>query len=121
LRAKVLKLEQVAHELPSAVRNDHAIRLCEALQARREVRCLANDCLLLRSARPDQVADHYQSRRNADPRLEGRVGLQSTYCCDQFQPCAHGSLSIVLVGLGIAEVNQDAIAHVLRYKPAKNF
>ena len=58
LCAKVLKLEEVPHELPSALRNDHAVRLSNALQARRKVRRLANDCLLLRSARSDQIADY---------------------------------------------------------------
>ena len=50
LCTKVLKLEQVAHELSSALRNDDAVRLRNALQARGKVRRLADDCLLLRSA-----------------------------------------------------------------------
>ena len=33
---------------------------------------------------------------------------------DQLQPCAHGPLCVVLVGLGIPEVHKDPIAHVLR-------
>ena len=69
LRSKVLKLEQIAHELPSALRNDDAVRLRNALQARRKVRRLANDGLLLRSARADQVADDHQARCDADTRL----------------------------------------------------
>ena len=40
-------------------------------------------------------------------------------CCDQLQPCAHGSLCVVLVGLRIPEVNQNSIAHVLRYEAAE--
>ena len=58
---------------------DHAVRLRNALQACRKVRRLAYDCLLLRSARADQVADDHQTRRDADTRLQGRVGLQSAY------------------------------------------
>ena len=69
LCSKVLKLEQIAHELARALRNDHAVRLCNALQACRKVRRLANDGLLLRSARADQVADDHQTRRDADTRL----------------------------------------------------
>ena len=99
LCSKVLKLEQIAHELSRAFGNDDAVRLCNALQARRKVRRLANDGLLLRSARADQIADDHQPRRDADTRLQGRVGLQSTYRSDQLQPCAHGSLCVVLVGL----------------------
>ena len=119
LCSKVLKLEQIAHELPGALRNDHAVRLCNALQARRKVRRLANDGLLLRSARSDQVADDHQTRCDADTRLQGRVGLQSTYSSDQLQPCAHGPLCVVLVGLRIAEVDQDPVAHVLRDEAAE--
>ena len=118
-RPKVLKLEQIADELSRTLRNDDAVRLCNALQARRKVRRLAYDCLLLRSARADQIADNHQSRRDADTGLEGCVGLQAAYRSDQLQPCAHGSLGVILVGLGVAEVDQDPVAHVLRDETAE--
>ena len=44
------------------------------------------------------------------------LGLQATYRSDQLQPRAHGPLCVVLVGLRIAEVDQHAVAHVLRYE-----
>ena len=47
LWSQVLKLEKIAQKLSSALRDDHAVRLSDALQARRKVRRLANDCLLL--------------------------------------------------------------------------
>ena len=47
------------------------------------------------------------------------MGLQSTYCRDQLQPGPHGSLGVILMSLGIAEVDQHPIAHVLRYEPAE--
>ena len=37
----------------------------------------------------------------------------------QFSPCAHGSLCVVLVGLGVTEIHQDAVPHVLRYEAAE--
>ena len=77
LCSEVLKLEQIAHELARALGNDDAVRLRNALQARRKVRRLADDGLLLRSARSDQVADDDQPGGNADTGLQGRVGLQS--------------------------------------------
>ena len=45
-----------------------------ALQARREVRRLADDAALLRVPRSDQVADHDQPGRDADTGLQGSVG-----------------------------------------------
>jgi hypothetical protein len=47
------------------------------------------------------------------------VGLQSTYSSDQCQPCAYGSLSVAFMSLRIPEIQQHAIAHVLRDKAAK--
>ena len=38
---------------------------------------------------------------------------------DQLQPCAHSTLCVVLVGLRVAEVDQDPVAHVLRDEPAE--
>ena len=116
---EVLKLEQIAEELSRAFGNHDAVRLRNALQACRKVRRLADDGLLLRSARSDQVADDHQPGRDADARLQGRVGLQSAYSSDQLQPCAHGPLGVVLVGLRIAEVDQDPVAHVLRDEAAE--
>ena len=47
------------------------------------------------------------------------MGLQGTHSSDQLQPRAHGPLCVVLVGLGIAEIHQHPIAHVLRYEAAE--
>ena len=41
------------------------------------------------------------------------------YRSHQLQPCAHGPLCVVLVRLGVAEVDQDPVAHVLRYEAAE--
>ena len=68
---------------------------------------------------PNQVANDDQTRCDTDTRLQGRVGLQGTYSRDQFQPSAHGSLCVVLVGLGIPKVDQDPVAHVLRDEAAE--
>jgi hypothetical protein len=114
LRAEILKIEEVAEKLSRATSDDDRVGLSNALQACSKVRRLAYDCLLLRSARAYQVADDNQSGRDADARLEGRVGLQATYCGDQLQSRADCPLCVVLVGLRIAEVNQNPVAYVLR-------
>src|SRR5262249_39780492 len=43
-------------------------------------------------------------------------GLQATHNRYQLQPGAHGTLCVVLVGLGVTEVDQNAVAHVLRHE-----
>jgi hypothetical protein len=44
------------------------------------------------------------------------MGLQATYSSDQLQARTYGSLGVVLVSLGIPEIHEHPIAHILRYK-----
>ncbi len=41
------------------------------------------------------------------------MGLQSTYSRHQLQPRPHGPLCVVLVGLGVAQIHEHPVAHVL--------
>jgi hypothetical protein len=66
-----------------------------------------------------QVANDHQPCCDADARLEGRVGLQIGYGSDQLQSCAHGSLCVVFMRLGVAEVDQHPVAHELRDETAE--
>jgi hypothetical protein len=47
------------------------------------------------------------------------VGLQITYRSNQLQPCPYSPICVILVCLRITEVNQDPVAHVLRYEAAE--
>jgi hypothetical protein len=47
------------------------------------------------------------------------VRLEAAYRSDQFQTGANGSLCVILVGLRIAEIHHDPIAHVLRDEAPK--
>jgi hypothetical protein len=107
LCSKVVKVKEIANELSRTFGNDHSVWFRNALQACRKVRRLAYDGLLLRSTRPDQITDYHQSRCDADTGLEVRVG------------CADCPLCVVFVCLGIPEIHEHPIAHVLRYEPAK--
>ena len=47
------------------------------------------------------------------------MALQTAYGRDQLQPRPHGALCVVLVRLRITEIDQYAVAHVLRYEAAE--
>ena len=85
-----------------------------ALQARREVRRLADDAALLRLPRSDEVADDDQPGRDPDPHLQRRAGRgdELRRGLDDGEPGLHGALGVVFVGLGIAEIGEHAVAHV---------
>ncbi len=89
------------------------------LQTCRNVWRLADNRMLLSRTRSDQVADNDQPRGNADTRLQWGTRLQRSHRFDQFQPRPHRPLSVVLVGLWIAEVHEHAVTHVLWHEPAK--
>jgi hypothetical protein len=66
-----------------------------------------------------QIADYNQSCRNSQARLQGSAELQSANRLDQLQPRLYCPLSVILMRLRIAEIDQHAVAHVLRYEPAE--
>ena len=118
-RAEVTVLEQIANDL-ARFRPDHdSIGISECLQPRRQVWRVADDAALLRLAGADQVADDDQPSGNADASLQRDRSLQRADRRDQLQPRSHGSLGVVLVGLGVAEVNQYAVTHILGNETSK--
>ena len=116
---QVLQLEQIAEKLARGLGNDRSIRLGDPLQARREVRRLADYATLLRLSRPDQVANYDQASGNADTGLQRSIRLEAGHRRDQLQPRPDRPLGVVLMGLGIAEIDQCAVAHVFRHEAAE--
>jgi hypothetical protein len=49
--------------------NDDCVRLGNTLKACREVRCFADNIVLLRFAGPDKIPDHHHPGGNSDPHL----------------------------------------------------
>ena len=78
LAPRSCKLEEIAEKSSCALGDDDRVRLGDPLQARRKVRCLADDAALLRLPGSDQVADHDQPSRNADAGLKRTGCLQCT-------------------------------------------
>ena len=56
---KVPQFKEIAEKSPGSLGHNDHVRFGDPLQTRREVWRFANDCLFLRSARSDQVADNY--------------------------------------------------------------
>jgi hypothetical protein len=78
--------KQIAEQPSRALADDHHVRLSDALQARRKVRRLADDRLLLCSTRADQITDHDQPDRDADPGSQRGARLEAGYRRDQLSP-----------------------------------
>ena len=84
------------------------------MQPGSQVRRLSDHLVLLGSFGFDEVADHDDPGGDADAHLQRSAGggLELGHRLDQREPGTHGAFGIVLVGLGIAEIDQYAIAHV---------
>ena len=110
---EIAVIEEIADQ-PSRRGGDHdGIRLGHGLQTRGEVRRLANDRLLLRRSLANQVADDHQPGGDPDPRLEiGGFDIEVSDSIDSAQPRSHRPLSVVLMRLRVAEIDQHAVAHV---------
>jgi hypothetical protein len=73
---KVLQIEEIANELSRTLGDYDRVRLCNALQASRDVRRLTDDAALLRLARSDQIADDNQAGGNTHAGLQWRSSSQ---------------------------------------------
>ena len=65
------------------------------------------------------ATDDHQPGGNPDPRVELFGLIELRHPIDQRQPASRGALGVVLMRLWIAEIHQDAVAHVAGDKPAK--
>ena len=114
--AQVRTLEQVADEAAGALGDDDAAGLGQGLQPGGQVRRLADHRLLASRTAAQEVADHRDAGRDADPDPERSTGhgrAQLAHRRHDIEAGADRPLGLVLVGLRPAEVGQHAVAHVL--------
>ena len=112
--AQIAVLEEIADQ-PARARgdNDH-VRLGQSLQTGGQVRRFADDRLLLRRAFADQIADDHQPGGDPDARLElYGFDIEATDRVDDTQPRPDRPLGIVLMRSRVAEIDENAVAHVL--------
>jgi hypothetical protein len=99
------------------------VRLRQCLQACGQVRRLADDRGLRCGAFADLIADDDRSggdadpHRELDPGLPAGCGIQLRHRLDDVETRPRRALGLVLMGARVAEINQDAVAHVLGDKP----
>ena len=90
----------------------------QALQSCRNIRRLPQGELLLPPATAD-LADDHQPGVDAEPHGQAhpvrllQARIQRPHGLDHAEPAADGPLDLVFMGLGIAEVHEQAIAEVL--------
>ena len=115
--AEIAVLEEIADQPARARGDDDRARLGQGLQPGGEVRRFADDRLLLRRAFADQIADDHQPGGDPDARLQlDGFDIEATDGVDHAQPRPDRPLGIVLMRPRVAEIDQDAVAHVLRDK-----
>ena len=111
--------EHLTQEPARAIRDHHGAGHGRLLQPRREVRRLADHRLLARRALTDEFAHDHEAGRDPDSRrerLSGRSGEPANGRGNRHTR-SHGTLGVVLVRAGPAEVGQHAVPHQLRHMP----
>jgi hypothetical protein len=114
-----LELERAAEEPPCRLGDHHAARLGECLQSRRQIRRVAHDCLFLRRALSDDVADHDNACRDADTDFQGLVGARFELGNNggNVEAGPDRPLGVFLMGPRKAKIGQHAIAHEFGDEP----
>ena len=117
--AEILILEESRQQLVRALRDDHGAWLGKCLQPGGKIGRFAHDRLFLRCTGTDKIANDDQSGRNAYSHLKRHRCRQLFDRADEGKPRLHRTLDVIFLRAGIAEVNEYAVAHVLRDKAAE--
>ena len=114
--AEIGALEQRMDQLAGRGADHHAVGLGDPLQPRREVGGLADHRMPALRPAADQLADHYQAGGDADAGLQrhARDRPQLVDRGDDRERRPDRALGIVLMGMRIAEIDQHAVAEILR-------
>ena len=116
LLAEIVDLEQGADLPPRAVGDDQRVRRGQPLQPGGEIQRLADDPALLRRTGADQIAHHDEAAGDAEPNVQGLPRGEPSHRVDDREPGADSPLRVVLMRLGITEIDQHPVTHILRDK-----
>ena len=112
--AEILDSELAADQLPRFIADGECVRAGFRLNARRDVRRLAQCELFAAHARAD-IADHDETGMNADADVRSfPAGTNALDPLQQVESRMHGARGIVFVRHWISEVRQHAVTQVLR-------
>ena len=108
-RPQLLAHEHIAEQPQGAGSHDCSVGDCHALQASGEVRSLSDDHLLLRQLLADGVTNDDQARCDSNPHLQQIPGREQklTDLRHEIQPSPHSAFGIVLVRLGVTEIDEE--------------
>ncbi len=116
--ARILGEEETLHQALAGRADHQAVFVGQPLQAGGQVRRLAQGELLAPLAASD-CSHHHQAGVNADAHRQGDLQIGHQRCTqradrlDDAEPRPHRPLGVVLMGLGMAEVDHQAIAEEL--------
>jgi hypothetical protein len=112
---EVTQAKQIAEQPTRGGGDDDRPGLGQGLKAGCKVRRLPDHSVLPQRTLAAKVADHHHASRDANANCErfGGARLESRNCGDDIEPRPHGSLGIVFVREGIAEIGQYPVASEL--------
>ena len=102
-------------QTPGRLADEDGVGRRKRLKPCGEIGGFADDGALLRGASTDDLADHDETRGDADPRLKARPvwALDATHFCNNGESGTNGTFGRVLEGMREAEISQNAVAHEL--------
>ncbi|KQT16272.1 hypothetical protein ASG57_31885 [Bradyrhizobium sp. Leaf396] len=117
------QLKEITEQPPGGVGDNDYSRLGDRLQSSRKVRRLADDTAFLRLSRPDKVANDDESRPDPDTHFQPPRRRCMEFCdgANQGKSRLHSMLGIMFVGLRVAEIHENAVAHIFGDETAMSF
>ena len=119
LESEGLQFERPAQQPTSGLGDEHAPRLGQGLQTRRQIGRVADHGLFLRRSRSDEIADDDDAGRYADADLQRLTGGSFELPGDRrdVQRRPDRPFGVFFMGAREAEIGENAVAHEFRDKP----
>ena len=110
--AEITQTKQIAEQAARGGGDDNRPGLGQGLKAGRKVRRVPDHGVLAQRTLAAELADHHQAAGDADAHRERFRGarLKPPNRGNDIEARSHGSLGIVFVRAGIAEIGQDSVA-----------
>src|SRR5262249_9713167 len=114
---QLLDVEETSNKALCTFRDHNFVGLCKRLQTSRERRCVAYGRFFSRIHGLALLADDDEAGSNANPDLQLGSAAPLLGRAGYLEGCPYCAFCIILICLGIAEIGEEAVAHVLRDHP----
>jgi len=124
LRTKIVTIKQTFNQALGARSNKDRIGLCQCLEASGKVGRFANDGIFFNTFATANITGDNQSRGDTNADSQADIGIRNSGVevpngLNNAKPGTHSPLDVILMRLGVTEVDKQPVANITGDVPVK--